>query len=111
MQHQKMCTSRLCDGWRRGSLSIEAFSALQAYEASPFCLQTREVLTELEIPHIYRSVARKSPKRPAFEAKWGVFQVRSFDTALLVYDDHIGSAPCCGMLRSWLLTLHICCCL
>jgi hypothetical protein len=26
----------------------------QAYEASPFCLQTREVLTELEIPHIYR---------------------------------------------------------
>ena len=27
---------------------------LQAYEASPFCLQTREVLTELEIPHIYR---------------------------------------------------------
>jgi glutathione S-transferase len=48
---------------------------LWAYEASPFCLQTREVLTELEIPHIYRSVARKSPKRPAFEAKWGVFQV------------------------------------
>jgi len=45
-----------------------------AYEASPFCLQTREVLTELEIPHIYRSAARGSPKRPAFEAKWGVGQ-------------------------------------
>ena len=34
-----------------------------------------QVLTELEIPHIYHSVARGSPKRPAFEAKWGVFQV------------------------------------
>ena len=33
-----------------------------------------QVLTELEIPHIYHNVARNSPKRPAFEAKWGVGQ-------------------------------------
>ena len=32
------------------------------------------MLTELEIPHIYHSCARKSPKRPAMEAKWGVGQ-------------------------------------
>ncbi len=32
------------------------------------------MLTELEIPHIYHSAARNSPKRPAFEAKWGVGQ-------------------------------------
>jgi len=44
------------------------------YEASPFCLQVREVLTELEVPHIYHSCARNSPKRPGFEAKWGVGQ-------------------------------------
>jgi hypothetical protein len=100
---------------------------MQAYEASPFCLQTREVLTELEIPHIYRcavnvrghtclcpysallvgpyhiaicqlrfvaihvcccicrSVARKSPKRPAFEAKWGVFQVLTISGKYLLH--------------------------
>ena len=34
----------------------------------------KQVLTELEIPHIYHSAARGSPKRPAFEAKWGVGQ-------------------------------------
>jgi glutathione S-transferase len=59
----------------RASTKPEKPIDIWAYEASPFCLQTREVLTELEIPHIYHSVARRSPKRPAFEAKWGVFQV------------------------------------
>lgn len=33
-----------------------------------------QVLTELEIAHVYHSAARNSPKRPEFEAKWGVMQ-------------------------------------
>jgi glutathione S-transferase len=48
---------------------------LWAYEASPFCKLTRERLVELEIPHIYHTVARNSPKRQALIDKWGVFQV------------------------------------
>ena len=30
---------------------------------------------ELEIPHLYKTVARNSPKRPELEAKWNSFQV------------------------------------
>ncbi|KAL0042144.1 hypothetical protein WJX77_004492 [Trebouxia sp. C0004] len=48
---------------------------LWAYEASPFCKLAREVLVELEIPHIYHSVARNSPKRQELIDKWDVFQV------------------------------------
>lgn len=48
---------------------------LWAYEASPFCVLVREVLTELEIPHILRSVARGSPKRQELFAARGLFQV------------------------------------
>ncbi|GAB4816927.1 hypothetical protein N2152v2_003973 [Parachlorella kessleri] len=33
------------------------------YELSPFCKVVREKLSELEIPHLYHSVARGSPKR------------------------------------------------
>ncbi|CAI0391835.1 unnamed protein product [Linum tenue] len=36
---------------------------LWAYEGSPFCKLVREVLVELELPHIYRSCGRGSPKR------------------------------------------------
>ena len=36
------------------------------------CLQ---VLTELELPHIYHTVARNSPKRALMTEKWGNFQV------------------------------------
>lgn len=46
-----------------------------AYEASPFCKLAREVFVELEIPHIYHSVARNSPKRQELIDKWDVFQV------------------------------------
>lgn len=46
-----------------------------AYEASPFCKLAREVLVELELPHIYHTVARNSPKRPLMTEKWGNFQV------------------------------------
>ena len=33
------------------------------------------MLVELELPHIYHTVARNSPKRKEMEDKWGVFQV------------------------------------
>jgi len=46
-----------------------------AYEASPFCILVREVLTELEIPHIVRTAARGSPKRQELLAEQGLFQV------------------------------------
>ncbi|CAL1394819.1 unnamed protein product [Linum trigynum] len=47
---------------------------LWAYEGSPFCKLVREVLVELELPHIYRSCARGSPKRQILYAKTGHFQ-------------------------------------
>lgn len=34
-----------------------------------------QVLVELELPHLYHSVARNSPKRPLLTEKWGNFQV------------------------------------
>ncbi|CAN1277365.1 hypothetical protein LINPERPRIM_LOCUS16304, partial [Linum perenne] len=45
-----------------------------AYEGSPFCKLVREVLVELELPHIYRSCARGSPKRQILYDKTGTFQ-------------------------------------
>ena len=35
-----------------------------------------QALVELELPHLYHSVARNSPKRPFLTEKWGNFQVR-----------------------------------
>ncbi|AED90666.1 putative glutaredoxin-2, Thioredoxin-like superfamily [Arabidopsis thaliana] len=46
-----------------------------AYEGSPFCKLVREVLVELELPHIQRSCARGSPKRQVLLEKAGHFQV------------------------------------
>lgn len=46
-----------------------------AYEGSPFCKVAREVLVELELPHIVRSCARGSPKRQILYQKAGHFQV------------------------------------
>ncbi|XP_057960907.1 uncharacterized protein LOC131152951 [Malania oleifera] len=46
-----------------------------AYEGSPFCKLVREVLVELELPHILRSCARGSPKRQILCEKAGTFQV------------------------------------
>ena len=34
-----------------------------------------QCLVELELPHLYHSVARNSPKRPLLTEKWGSFQV------------------------------------
>ncbi|KAJ6924120.1 hypothetical protein NC652_017427 [Populus alba x Populus x berolinensis] len=47
---------------------------LWAYEGSPFCKIVREVLVELELPHIVRSCARGSPKRQILFEKVGHFQ-------------------------------------
>ncbi|EPS67072.1 hypothetical protein M569_07704, partial [Genlisea aurea] len=46
-----------------------------AYEASPFCKLVREVLNELELPHLLHSCARGSPKRQALRDRVGHFQV------------------------------------
>ncbi|ONK57145.1 uncharacterized protein A4U43_C10F17070 [Asparagus officinalis] len=48
---------------------------LWAYEASPFCKLVREVLVELELPHILHSAARGSPKRQVLFEKAGHFQL------------------------------------
>lgn len=47
---------------------------LWAYEASPFCKVVREVVVELELPHILRSCARGSPKRQLLYQKARHFQ-------------------------------------
>ncbi|XP_062112759.1 uncharacterized protein LOC133823922 [Humulus lupulus] len=46
-----------------------------AYEGSPFCKYVREVLVELELPHIQRSCARGSAKRQILYETVGHFQV------------------------------------
>ncbi|GER41892.1 thioredoxin family protein [Striga asiatica] len=46
-----------------------------AYEASPFCKVVREVLVELELPHILHSCARGSAKRNVLYQRVGHFQV------------------------------------
>uniref|UniRef100_A0A2N9H362 GST N-terminal domain-containing protein n=1 Tax=Fagus sylvatica TaxID=28930 RepID=A0A2N9H362_FAGSY len=46
-----------------------------AYEGSPFCKLVREVLVELELPHLVRSCARGSSKRQILYEKAGHFQV------------------------------------
>ncbi|XP_047153629.1 uncharacterized protein LOC124825131 isoform X2 [Vigna umbellata] len=48
---------------------------LWAYEVSPFCKIVREVLVELELPHLLVSCARGSPKRHILYQKTGHFQV------------------------------------
>lgn len=45
-----------------------------AYEASPFSKLVREVLVELELPHILHSCGRGSPKRQELYARVGHFQ-------------------------------------
>jgi glutathione S-transferase len=54
---------------------------LWAYEASPFCKLVREVLNELEIPHLLKTAARGSPKRDELFAKTGHFQARGAASA------------------------------
>ncbi|KAI4348958.1 hypothetical protein L6164_009618 [Bauhinia variegata] len=47
---------------------------LWAYEGSPFCKLVREVLVELQLPHLLISCARGSPKRQILYEKTGHFQ-------------------------------------
>ena len=56
----------------RQSKKPEKPITIWAYEASPFCMQTRERLTELELPHLYKNCARNSMKRDEITAKWGM---------------------------------------
>ncbi|OAY78454.1 hypothetical protein ACMD2_09002, partial [Ananas comosus] len=56
------------------SVSIE-LTYVSLFQASPFCKIVREVLVELELPHILRSTARGSPKRQTLYEKVGHFQV------------------------------------
>jgi glutathione S-transferase len=48
---------------------------LWAYEGSPFCKIVREVLVELELPHLLVNCARGSAKRNILYQKTGHFQV------------------------------------
>ncbi|KAL9688322.1 hypothetical protein QQ045_032743 [Rhodiola kirilowii] len=48
---------------------------LWAYEGSPFCKVVREVLVELELPHLLHNCARGSPKRQLLLERAGHFQV------------------------------------
>ena len=59
----------------RASAAMQPLT-LWAYEASPFCKVVREVLCELEIPHLLKTAARGSPKRDELFAKTGLFQAR-----------------------------------
>ncbi|KAL0928861.1 hypothetical protein M5K25_000788 [Dendrobium thyrsiflorum] len=52
---------------------------LWAYEPSPFCKIVREVLVELELPHLLHSSARGSPKRQQLLDKVGHCQVPYLD--------------------------------
>ncbi|XP_028771303.1 uncharacterized protein LOC114728561 [Neltuma alba] len=52
---------------------------LWAYEGSPFCKLVREVLVELELPHIQITCSRGSPKRQILLEKTGHFQVPYLD--------------------------------
>ena len=47
---------------------------LYGYEASPFCKLVRERLDDMELPHLYRSCARGSPKREEIFQAQGSFQ-------------------------------------
>uniref|UniRef100_A0A7N0UD38 GST N-terminal domain-containing protein n=1 Tax=Kalanchoe fedtschenkoi TaxID=63787 RepID=A0A7N0UD38_KALFE len=65
-----------------------------AYEGSPFCKIVREVLVELELPHLLHSCARGSPKRQMLLERVGRFQapyledpntgVKTFESAAIV---------------------------
>jgi len=48
---------------------------LWAYDISPFCKVVRETMVELELPHVFHSTARGSPKRQELFEKTGTFQV------------------------------------
>lgn len=56
---------------------------LHVYCTSSTKLPIVQVFVELEIPHIYHSVARNSPKRQELVDKWDVFQVPYIEVGFL----------------------------
>lgn len=59
----------------RPSRAPEQPLELWSFEASPFCRLVREVLCELELPHLLHNVAKGSAGRPAFEERSGKMMV------------------------------------
>ncbi len=53
-----------------------------------------QVFVELEIPHIYHSVARNSPKRQELIDKWDVFQVPYIEVSLELELDMLLASYC-----------------
>jgi hypothetical protein len=53
-----------------------------------------QVLVELELPHLYHSVARNSPKRPLLTEKWGTFQVNWFAQPFICWQAPNTMLPC-----------------
>jgi hypothetical protein len=48
---------------------------LWGYTSSPFVKVVTELLCEMELPYLFRTVARGSPKREEMFQKYGHFQV------------------------------------
>ncbi|PSC77062.1 hypothetical protein C2E20_0521 [Micractinium conductrix] len=61
--------------YKKGSKLPKEPLVYWGYEASPFCKVVREKMCELEVPHLYRSCARGSPKRQSLFERRGTFQV------------------------------------
>jgi glutathione S-transferase len=55
---------------RRPEQTLELWN----YEASPYCRLAREQLDRFGLPYVSRNLARKSPRRPEFRARFGVMQ-------------------------------------
>ena len=86
-----------------------------------------QVFVELEIPHIYHSVARNSPRRQELVDKWDVFQVpyievrhkatrlfNMFISAPILYVWNLCLASMCEVLvlhaLRYVLSTGYCCC-
>mmetsp|Transcript_69030 Transcript_69030/g.112032 ORF Transcript_69030/g.112032 Transcript_69030/m.112032 type:complete len:335 (+) Transcript_69030:1-1005(+) len=64
----------LAGGYKTSELPAEPLT-VWGYEASPFSKVVRETMVELEIPHIWKSCARGSPKRQQLFEMTKTFQV------------------------------------
>jgi len=64
----------LAGGYKASELPAEPLT-VWGYEASPFSKVVRETMVELEIPHIWKSCARGSPKRQQLFEMTKTFQV------------------------------------
>jgi glutathione S-transferase len=60
---------------RRPEYTLELWN----YEGSPYCRQAREALGRLALPYVSRNLARNSPRRENFQARFGVMQFPRLD--------------------------------